>query len=84
MLLKISTLLAKLRAKLDEKGQGMVEYALILAAVALIAVVAIWGGGKEEGDKSTDLQTAVTNAFNKAATEVDKAQNKGSASTPQG
>ncbi len=81
MLLKISTLLAKLRAKLDEKGQGMVEYALILAAVAIIAVVAIWGVGKKQGDTSTDLQTAVTNAFNKAASEVDKAQNKGSTPT---
>lgn len=79
MLLKISSLLAKIREKLDEKGQGMVEYALILAAVAIIAVVAIWGVGKKSGD--TDLQTAVTNAFNKAASEVDKAQNKGSAST---
>lgn len=82
MLLKISALLAKIREKLDEKGQGMVEYALILAAVALIAVVAIWGVGKGDEDESTDLQTAVTNAFNKAATEVEKAQNKGS--TPQG
>ena len=78
MLLKISTLLAKLRAKLDEKGQGMVEYALILAAVALIAVVAIWGGSTATGptDKGNDLRSAVTRAFSTAASKVDAAQSK--------
>lgn len=39
MLLKISTLLDKLRAKLDEKGQGMVEYALILAPLPLLPLL---------------------------------------------
>lgn len=73
MLLKISALLAKLRAKLDEKGQGMVEYALILAAVAIIAVVAIWGGGT--GAKTgKDLKSAVTSAFETAADKVTTAQ----------
>lgn len=78
MLLKISSLLAKIREKLDEKGQGMVEYALILAAVAIIAVVAIWGGGKATdttpGTTGNDLRSAVTRAFSTAASKVDEAQ----------
>ncbi len=74
MLKKISQFFSFLKERLGEKGQGMVEYALILAAVALIAVVAIWGTGKGGTDK--DLQTAVTGAFTKAATAVDNAQNR--------
>lgn len=68
------------RSFLNQKGQGMVEYALILAAVAIIAVVAIWGTGStgSEGDtpSTTSLQTAVTNAFTTAAQKIDAAQQK--------
>ena len=71
---KFFNLLNFFKEKLGEKGQGMVEYALILAAVAIIAVVAIWGTGKTDG--STDLKTAVTNAFTKAASAVEDAQTK--------
>jgi len=53
MLNWIYGLAAKLRQKLSEKGQGMVEYALILAAVAIIAVVAIWGTNGGGGLKAT-------------------------------
>lgn len=83
MLLKISALLAKLRAKLDEKGQGMVEYALILAAVAIIAVVAIWGGSDATGptDNGKDLRSAVKRAFTTAADKVDEAQSAAAAKT---
>ena len=74
MLNKIYSLLVGFRKKLGEKGQGMVEYALILAAVAIIAVVAIWGTDKVGTDK--DLKSAVTGAFTKAATKIDTAQDK--------
>ena len=73
MIKKISNFLTSLQERLGEKGQGMVEYALILAAVAIIAVAAIWGVGKGSNG-NTSLQTAVTSAFTKAATEVTNAQ----------
>ena len=74
MLKKIYNLIHKLRLNLNQKGQGMVEYALILAAVAIIAVVAIWGAGASNDDKS--LKSAVTGAFTKAASAVEDAQKK--------
>ena len=75
MLKKIRKWTSALRENLNEKGQGMVEYALILAAVAIIAVVAIWGVGRTGGGNS--LETAVTSAFDKAASDITTAQNKG-------
>lgn len=80
MLKKISRFFSFLKERLGEKGQGMVEYALILAAVAIIAVVAIWGGGT--GEQGTSLKNAVTSAFTNAATEVQKAQSDQSSTTP--
>lgn len=68
---------AKIREKLNEKGQGMVEYALILAAVAIIAVVAIWGtasSGVATETGATSLKAAVSNAFTNAASKIDDAQ----------
>ena len=76
MLNKIYSLLVGFRKKLGEKGQGMVEYALILAAVAIIAVVAIWGSSTAPADDGTDLRSAVTRAFKTAADKVDEAQNQ--------
>ena len=46
---------------LSEKAQGMVEYALIVALVVGIAVVAFKGG----------LGNAVGNAFNHASTAIE-------------
>ena len=57
----IDKLIKKLKA--SEKGQGMVEYALIIAFVAAIAIVALNNG----------LGTAVTNAFQGASDMVDSA-----------
>ncbi len=75
MLKKISNLFSFLKERLGEKGQGMVEYALILAAVAIIAVVAIWGSGTGgTGSSGTSLKEAVTSAFTRAATAVENAQ----------
>ena len=75
MLKQIYEYISSLREKLNEKGQGMVEYALILAAVAIIAVVAIWGTSSDGTPSGgTNLQDAVTNAFDKAAEKIDAAQ----------
>lgn len=71
MLKQICTLMDKLCKKLGEKGQGMVEYALILAAVAIIAVFAIWGTEDNEG---TSLKESVGKAFTTAAEKIDAAQ----------
>ena len=61
MIKYIDKLIKKLKA--SEKGQGMVEYALIIAFVAAIAIVALQNG----------LGTAVKNAFTGASQMVDSA-----------
>ena len=61
MIKYIEKLVKKLKA--SEKGQGMVEYALIIAFVAAIAIVALNNG----------LGTAVKNAFTNASSLVTRA-----------
>ena len=61
MLQYIQKLVDKLKA--SEKGQGMVEYALIIAFVAAIAIFALNGS----------LRTAVSSAFDKATDNVNAA-----------
>ncbi len=61
MIKYIDKLIKKLKA--SEKGQGMVEYALIIAFVAAIAIVALNNG----------LGKAVDNAFSGAADMVNSA-----------
>ncbi len=39
-IIAVQTLVAKLRAR-SEEGQGMVEYALILAFIAILVIVAL-------------------------------------------
>ena len=63
MLKYIDKLIAKL--KKSEKGQGMVEYALIIAFVAAIAIVALNNG----------LGDAIKGAFNQASSAVNSAAN---------
>ena len=64
MMQYIQKLLKKLKA--TEKGQGMVEYALIIAFVAAIAIFVLNGG----------LRNAVSGAFDKAASAVNQAGQK--------
>ena len=61
MIKYIDKLIKKLKA--SEKGQGMVEYALIIAFVAAIAIVALNNG----------LGTAIKNAFTGATNMVSSA-----------
>lgn len=57
-----------LQEKIEEKGQGIVEYALILAAVAIIAIFVLGSNGGLTGavnsaySGATDKITAATNA----------------------
>ena len=61
MLQYIQKLVDKLKA--SEKGQGMVEYALMIAFVAAIAIFALNG----------TLKTAVSSAFDKAKDNITSA-----------
>ena len=51
------------KLKVSEKGQGMVEYALIIAFVAAIAIFALNGG----------LKNAVSSAFDRASEQIQSA-----------
>ena len=75
----IQKLKEKIQSKLSQKGQGMVEYAIIIAAVAVIAMIVLRGG---DGASATDenLQGAVQNAFNTAATKITQAGTSSSTS----
>ena len=70
---KMKDKVAELSAKLNEKGQGLTEYAIILAAVAVIAFVALYGSGT---DGKGGLKEAVTNLFTTATTKVNAANNQ--------
>ena len=72
---KIKDKVAKLSDKLNEKGQGLTEYAIILAAVALIAVAALWGSG----ENNKGLKGAVDDAFGKATDAIGTANTKNTA-----
>ena len=67
MLQYINKLVKKL--KKSEKGQGMVEYALIIAFVAAIAIVALNNG---LGDA---IKGAFTNASNLVSSAAEDRQN---------
>ena len=71
MLTYINKLVKKLKA--SEKGQGMVEYALIIAFVAAIAIVALNNG----------LGDTIKNAFAGASNAVDSASKAAASYTNQ-
>ena len=55
--------------KVSEKGQGMVEYALVLAAVAIIAAFVL------SNDSNSGLRGSIDGAFSNAKTQIDNAGN---------
>ena len=68
----------KIKNKLNEKGQGMVEYAIVLAAVVAIAVAALWSTGEETVNgqtvtTETGLKGAVTQSFKNATDQINEA-----------
>lgn len=69
---KIKAKVAELSDRLGEKGQGMVEYAMILAAVAVVAVLVLW-------NNDTGLKKSVTEAFGAATTQITNANTKATA-----
>ena len=75
MFKRIYAVLDNVKDKLSQKGQGVVEYAVVLAAIVAIAVAALWGNGK---DDSNSLSGKIKNAFNIAGENIEKAntQNK--------
>ena len=66
-------LMKQLRDKIssiqNEKGQGMVEYAIVLAVVAIIATFVFWGGDGEEDS----LKSTVKGTYDNAKTQIDAA-----------
>lgn len=69
---KIKEKVAALSEKLGEKGQGIVEYAMIIAAVAIIAAVVLYGTGSD----TTSLKGAISNAFSTASTKINSVTTK--------
>ena len=59
---------AKLQGKLSEKGQGMTEYAIILAVVAVVAVAVFMGN---DGSGGT-LGNAITGAYDQAGNAINQ------------
>ena len=71
----IKDIINNIKSKLDSRGQGMVEYAVVLAAVAAIVVAVMYGSGTT-GDSQTKgkLQQSVESAFDKANSKIDAVQ----------
>jgi len=57
-----------LRDHLGSRGQGMVEFALILVLVACVAIVTITATGNQLSLTFTDIMEAVTNPGDAGAT----------------
>lgn len=66
----IYDLKAKIQEKLSEKGQGMTEYAIILAVVAVVAVAVFMGKNGQGGT----LGNAINGAYSRAGNAIDKIQ----------
>ena len=62
----IYELKAKLQEKLSEKGQGMTEYAIILAVVAIVAVAVFYGNSENAG-----LRDTVAKSYKAANDQID-------------
>ena len=57
-----ATLAALFAARRDEDGQGLVEYALIIALIAIVAIVALLFMGSQVSDKLTIIGNTVASA----------------------
>lgn len=68
----IYDLKAKLQEKLSEKGQGMTEYAIILAVVAVVAVAVFYGQKDGDGNATSGLQKTIGDAYKKADASINK------------
>lgn len=79
MIKYIDKLIKKLKA--SEKGQGMVEYALIIAFVAAIAIVALNNG---LGDAIKGAFSNATNLVSSAANDADSFKDSGGGATGGG
>lgn len=77
----IDKLIKKLKA--SEKGQGMVEYALIIAFVAAIAIVALNNGLGETIKNAFSGATAAVSSASQAAANYSNS-NSGGTTTPAG
>lgn len=69
----------KLQEKISEKGQGMTEYAIILAVVAVVAVAVFYGGGSSNG---AGLSGTIGNAYQKANNAINNIPQGNSTTTP--
>ncbi len=77
----VKKLKEKLQEKLSQKGQGMVEYAIIIAVVAIIAVFVL-GTTDDDASKGT-LAGAVKGAFSTASQKIKDAST-GTTESPAG
>lgn len=72
MLKFVEKIFDKIKAQLSQKGQGMVEYALIIAFIAGVAALAL----------NSNLSSVITGAFDKAGSAVENVNtNAGSSSS---
>ena len=58
----MANLLLKLRVLLDQRGQGMVEYALILVLVAIVVIATLTIMGTTISGKFTQITTGLNSA----------------------
>ena len=75
-------MLKKIREFFKEKGQGVVEYALVLGVAALIAAALLANGGL--GDKIVGSVNKVGDSIDTAATKISAAVGGVTISTPDG
>ena len=55
----LSAFAAKVRPESDEDGQGLAEYALILALIAIVAIIALIYLGSQISDKLSTIGNAM-------------------------
>jgi pilus assembly protein Flp/PilA len=58
----VLNLLWKVRLRFDQRGQGMVEYALILVLVAVVVIAVLTTMGQTILAKFTQINTGLTGA----------------------